>query len=298
LIWNNLFLIRHPKRIHGSRGIFEKRFKNWHPIISARNSIGNQILPAAVLLLELERLYDSYVIDPCGRNTFLGAALPAKPPKLRNSLGESTFPQQIFNFCNAVAVAFLKNWISKQIARDFSHASSNAPWSEIIYFWYATQNEFMDHEKSSKDVSKTETQSLGARGKPSTIVYRAGWLVEPSFSSQLFGVQQNLPLRIFRNRSGSLAMLLALSLSLSPSLRNTSASKLGARGKPSTFVYRAGWLVEPSPKYISGRDPLFSPCLHSPRKSTSPSCVWTLEGSDKAWEHHSSSTQQLKTPRL
>ena len=37
--------------------------------------------------------------------------------------------------------------------------------------------------------------------------------------------------------------------------------KLGARGKPSTFAYRAGWLVEPSHFFISNvisRSPRFS----------------------------------------
>ena len=68
------------------------------------------------------------------------------------------------------------------------------------------ENEFMDHEKSSKkplqntppiiytwltifdQISPAPVlileqerlyESLGARGKPSTFVYRAGWLVEP-----------------------------------------------------------------------------------------------------------------------
>ena len=74
--------------------------------------------------------------------------------------------------------------------------------------------------------------------------------------------------------------------------------ELGARGKPSTFVYRAEWLVEPSPKYISRCDALFSSCEQAFSKSTSSRCVWILQGSDKTWERHTNSTKQLKTPRL
>ena len=53
------------------------------------------IAPAPVLLLELERLYESCGIRPWGRSTFPGAEPPAGPPKFSKSLGESTFPKNL-----------------------------------------------------------------------------------------------------------------------------------------------------------------------------------------------------------
>ena len=64
------------------------------------------------------------------------------------------FSRKFINFRGAIAVAFLKNWSTKQNVLDLSYAPSNAPWSEIIYFWCTMQNEFMDHEKSSKNLSR------------------------------------------------------------------------------------------------------------------------------------------------
>ena len=47
--------------------------------------------PSAVLLLELERLYDSLGITPLGRSAFPGADPPAGPPK-----SDSTFTATVF----------------------------------------------------------------------------------------------------------------------------------------------------------------------------------------------------------
>ena len=46
--------------------------------------------------LRLERLYESYGIRPWGLSTWKGAEPPAGPPKLSNSLGESTFPKNLY----------------------------------------------------------------------------------------------------------------------------------------------------------------------------------------------------------
>ena len=54
--------MHHAKRIHVSREIFEKPIQKTPPIISARITIFDQISPAPVLLLELDRLYESYGI--------------------------------------------------------------------------------------------------------------------------------------------------------------------------------------------------------------------------------------------
>ena len=90
--------------------------------------------------------------------TFPGAEPPAGPPKTRNIAGAFTF-SKILSILEIEATLQHKNWTAKRNVLNFSYGPSNAPWSEIIYFWYATQNEFMDHEKSSKNVSKTDTQS-------------------------------------------------------------------------------------------------------------------------------------------
>ena len=66
---------------------------------------------AAVLLSELERLYESYGVRRWGRSTFPGAEPPAGPPKLSNSLGESTFPKNLDLF---------EAWPNTSIKRDFS----------------------------------------------------------------------------------------------------------------------------------------------------------------------------------
>ena len=68
---------------------------------------------------------------------------------------------KICNFHHQVAFAFRKNWNTKLIVPDLSYAPSNAHWSEIIYFWCTMQNEFMDHEKSSKNL----TFGTPSRGK-------------------------------------------------------------------------------------------------------------------------------------
>ena len=62
LLWNNLFLTHQPKRIHGSREIFEKPVQKTPQIVSACFTFFDQISPAPVLLLERERLYESCII--------------------------------------------------------------------------------------------------------------------------------------------------------------------------------------------------------------------------------------------
>jgi len=86
--------MHHAKRIHGSREIFEKPLRKTPRIISAWLTIFDQISPAPVLLLEQERLYESYGISSWGRSTFPGAEPPAGPPKSSKPLGEITFPEK------------------------------------------------------------------------------------------------------------------------------------------------------------------------------------------------------------
>ena len=93
--WNNLFLMSYRKRIHGSREIFEKPIKNWHQIISAWNSIWIQILPAAVLLSELERLYESCEIIIRWAKHLSSAKPPAGPPKLELLQGADVFSKMV-----------------------------------------------------------------------------------------------------------------------------------------------------------------------------------------------------------
>ena len=64
--------MQNTKGIHGAREIFEKLLQKDTQITSAPKPICNQISPAPVLLLELDRLYESCEIiilegeDPSG----------------------------------------------------------------------------------------------------------------------------------------------------------------------------------------------------------------------------------------
>ena len=86
----------------------------------------NQISSAAVLLLELEKLYESYVIDPWGRSTFPGASPPAGPPKTRNIAVAFTF-SKILSILEIEATLQHKNWTAKRNVLNFSYGPSNAP---------------------------------------------------------------------------------------------------------------------------------------------------------------------------
>ena len=81
------------------------------------------ISPAAVLLLELERLYESCGIPSWGRSTFPGAEPPAGPPKLSKSLAESTFSKFL---------TFLVSWKNLFSSRDFSKTHSQ---TQRMYSW-------------------------------------------------------------------------------------------------------------------------------------------------------------------
>ena len=111
------------------------------------------ISTAPVLLLDLERLYESYGIRPWGRSTFPGASPPAGPPKTRNIAVAFTF-SKILSILEIEATLQHKNWTAKRDVLNFSYGPSNAPWSEIILNRATMQNEFMDHEKSSKNRSE------------------------------------------------------------------------------------------------------------------------------------------------
>jgi len=102
--------MHHPKRIHGSREIFEKSFRAKPSIISGWSSIRIQIPPAAVLLLELERLYESCEIIMRGGEALSRAEPPAGPPKFtkvsifdhffEKFVPFATFPRDRFYACN------------------------------------------------------------------------------------------------------------------------------------------------------------------------------------------------------
>ena len=72
--------------------------------------------------------------------------------------------------------------------------------------------------------TKIEISTLGARSKPSTFVYRAGWLVEPSIFLYLPSFAVSL----------SLALSLSLSDSLAPSQRFMEACTTPLMSKKST----------------------------------------------------------------
>jgi len=126
--------MHHPKRIHGSREIFEKPVRAKPSITSGWNSIRIQIPPAAVLLLEQEGLYESCERNIVGAKTRQGSEPPAGPPKLSKSLGESTFPKISVFFPATSSVAFIKNWNSKQLVQHVALVQIDAAWSEIIDF--------------------------------------------------------------------------------------------------------------------------------------------------------------------
>ena len=72
-------------------------------------------------------------------------------------------------------------------------------------YYSSSRKGFPSHFAASLSLGK----KIGARGKPSTFVYRAGWLVEPFFSHSLSLPALSLP------RNLSFFLLLSLSLSLS-----------------------------------------------------------------------------------
>ena len=98
----------------------------------------------------IEKLYESYRISSVGCEALSRAEPPAGPPKITNSFGESTFPKIWCMHPNLGAIVRNENPLSWT-----SRMDHQARLNLKYFFSRATmQNEFMDHENSSKNHSR------------------------------------------------------------------------------------------------------------------------------------------------
>ena len=145
--WPNL----HQKISPGSIELTDSEISSFFGAISWKFWLAFliSISPAAVLLLELERLYESYNIHGWGLSTFPGAELPAGPPKFDLDLTFMYVMQKCW--CHRPKL-WSKNQAIKQLFLDLSYEPSDAPWSQIILNWATTRIDRTDFEKSQNNL--------------------------------------------------------------------------------------------------------------------------------------------------